>query len=63
MITDGLVQWREEHQLRIYEQFQRPDLGDAEGVMCAISAFGEEARGRMGAHRHSPRTLAAESGE
>jgi hypothetical protein len=27
------LQWREEHQLRIYEQFQRPDLGDAEGVM------------------------------
>lgn len=36
-----LPQWREEHQLRIYEAFQRPDRGDAEGVMCAISAFAE----------------------
>jgi len=34
-----LPQWREEHQLRIYEAFQRPDRGGAEGVMCAISAF------------------------
>jgi beta-glucosidase-like glycosyl hydrolase len=36
-----LPQWREEHQMRIYEAFQRPDLGDAEGIMCAISAFAE----------------------
>jgi hypothetical protein len=36
-----LPQWREEHQLRIYEAFQRPELGDAEGIMCAISAFAE----------------------
>lgn len=36
-----LPQWREEHQLRIYESFQRPELGDAEGIMCAISAFAE----------------------
>ena len=36
-----LPQWREEHQMRIYEAFQRPDLGDAEGIMCAISAIAE----------------------
>jgi beta-glucosidase len=36
-----LPQWREEHQLRIYEAFQRPERGDAEGIMCAISAFAE----------------------
>lgn len=36
-----LPQWLEEHQMRIYEAFQRPDLGDAEGIMCAISAFAE----------------------
>ena len=36
-----LPQWREEHQMRIYEAFQRPDLGGAEGIMCAISAFAE----------------------
>lgn len=35
------AQWREEHQLRIYEAFQRPERGDAEGIMCAISAFAE----------------------
>jgi hypothetical protein len=27
--------------MRIYEAFQRPDLGGAEGIMCAISAFAE----------------------
>jgi len=36
-----LPQWREEHQMRIYEAFQRPDLGGAEGIMCAISAIAE----------------------
>ena len=34
-----LPQWLEEHQMRIYEAFQRPELGGAEGIMCAISAF------------------------
>ena len=36
-----LPQWLEEHQMRIYEAFQRPDMGDAEGIMCAISAFAD----------------------
>ena len=36
-----LPQWREEHQLRIYEAFLRPERGGSEGVMCAISAFAE----------------------
>ena len=36
-----LPQWREEHQLRIYEAFQRPERGDAEGIMCSIGAFAE----------------------
>jgi len=34
-----LPQYLEEHQMRVYEAFQRPDMGGAEGVMCAISAF------------------------
>jgi beta-glucosidase len=36
-----LPQFREEHQLRIYEAFLHPQMGDSEGVMCAISAFAE----------------------
>jgi beta-glucosidase-like glycosyl hydrolase len=36
-----LPQWLEEHQMRVYEAFQRPEMGGAEGVMCAISAFAE----------------------
>lgn len=36
-----LPQWREENHLRMYEAFQRPERGDAEGIMCAISAFAE----------------------
>ena len=34
-----LPQYLHEHQLRVYGAFQRPSQGDAEGVMCAISAF------------------------
>lgn len=34
-----LPQYLEEHQMRVYEAFQRPEMGGAEGVMCAISAF------------------------